>query len=159
MKAFPQMRNLYRMVLPIWIASAGFAFSAQAQMNWKMYRADYFTMKLPPGFEVKKASPVQDFQTFTVTMAGTVYATVYVGNQPTFPSLKRDGQSDVTNFKTKDVEIVSVWHDAHLLGREVLIQLNRPDGWPDSLHAWTAALPEDKLRVAEKIVSSIAVAL
>ena len=52
--------------------------------------------------------------------------------------------------------MVSVWKDAELLGREILIELHRPGGWPDCLHVWTAVLPPEKLRIAEKIVSSLA---
>jgi hypothetical protein len=144
------------MFLAVFIAFLACVVPASAQGGWKMYQGDYFTLKLPPGFEVKKSAPVQDFEIFTVTNAGSTYAGIYVGNQPTFPKIQRDGQNDLTMFKAKDFEMISVWKDVQLLGREILIKLERSD-WPTYLHVWTAVLPPDKLSTAEKIVSSVTI--
>ena len=143
---------------PVLVAFCASVFPAHAESDWKVYRGDYFAVKLPPGFEVKKTRPVQDFEIFAITSAGTTYASIYIGDQPTFPSLKRDGQTESTTFKSKDLEMVSVWKDVQLLGREILVNLNRSEHGPSCLHIWTEALPPEKLRIAEKIVSSVMIA-
>ena len=149
--------EVYRILVPAIVALCASTFPAHAEADWKMYRGEHFAMKLPPGFEVKTSRPVQDFEVLTVENAGTAYVGIYIGNHPTFPSLQRAGQNELTTFKANEFEMISVWRDVELLGREILIKLNRSEDWPSRLHVWTAVLPPEQLRIAEKIVSSVTI--
>jgi hypothetical protein len=139
------------------IALGAGAVCAQAQAESKMHREEHFSLLLPPGFEVKKSAPVQDFELYFVSKAGTAYVTVYVGNQPDFARLKRDGQNHVTTLRAPDFEMISLWKDTQLLGREIMVTLTHADTWPTRLHVWTAALPPEELQVADRILSSLTV--
>ena len=120
-----------------------------------MHKEEYFKLALPEGFDIIKKSPVEDFDIYTVSKSGEVYLSIYVGNQPTFPSLKKSSIDIVTLSKLPKLEMRSVWREGQLTGRELLIKLDPKMGWPMFLHVWTFQLPPDKVSVADRIISSL----
>lgn len=116
---------------------------------------EHFSVQLPDGFRVVKASPVEDFEMYTISKGAQPYLYVYVGNQPAFPKRMGSAGSDVSELEGPNVSIRSEWKGAQLLGRELLFKVANPKGWPTRIHAWTAQLQSSQVQVADRILFSM----
>jgi hypothetical protein len=117
----------------------------------------HFSIVLPGGFHVAKASPVEDFEIYTVSKDGTPYVKVYVGNQPDFPNRKAPSDGDRAVLETKQLRMVSQWSNNKLVDREVLVDIGRANGWPQYIHAWTVEGPDARIYLADRILVSLKV--
>lgn len=117
----------------------------------------YFSIVLPEKFHMTMREPVEDFQVYTISKGGLPYLYVYVGNAPSFPARTGLSPSDVSELDVPPLKILSERRAGELAGRELLVRLSAPTGWPMALHAWTADLPGDALSTADKMLFSLRV--
>lgn len=137
----------------------GFLLLVSVQManagDFTKQKFEHFSMSLPNGVVVKKASPVEDFEIYTLEKNGQAYLNIYVGNQPSFPKRSAAAQEVTTKFSSGDVQIVSFWRSNKLSKMELLLRLEK-QGWPTYLHAWISdGLSPEELGMAEAMLMSI----
>lgn len=115
----------------------------------------YFSIDVPKGFKLVKKSPVEDFYVITISKDDRVYVGVYVGNNPSYPSIEKTEDTQIEESKLGDVEIISQWKGDKLLHKEMKIKLANKENWPQFLHVFFGDVTKDEVMVAEKIVSSL----
>jgi len=115
---------------------------------------EHFSVQLPEGFQIVKASPGEDFEVYTISKGTQPYLYVYVGNQPTFPKTNPGG-NEISELEGLNISIRSEWKGGELIAREVLFKMPDIKGWPTRIHAWTARLAPPQLQVADRILFSL----
>jgi len=119
------------------------------------HKIENFAVSTPEGFSIKKSSPVEDFNIYSIEKNGKTYVLIYLGNHPDFPRRARGDQEATTKLNVGDVQVISIWRDKKLLKKEMLIKL-ATQGWPNYIHAWTTdGLVSSDMVIAENILMSI----
>ena len=118
---------------------------------------EQFKIVVPKGFKVTKKTPVHDFDLFIVSKGDKEYVTIYLGNHPNFPLIKKAADKDVKEFSANGVDMLSEWKGNAMIRKEIRIELKHNADWPQFVHAFSHELPGDQVVIADKILSSLVI--
>ena len=120
-----------------------------------IYKNEGFIVDIPTDLKVRKECPVEDFELHSFVIDTTTILTVYVGNQPSFPSCDVKGvsemQGEINGYAVRCVSSESQGKYT----REVLFDFSKIHDWPQYLHFSYAYLPLDDARIADQIIDSV----
>jgi len=118
-------------------------------------KVEKFSILTPNDFAIKKLSPVEDFDIYSIGKNGRPYVSIYLGNHPSFPRNSAGTGETITTFKTDNVQIISIQNNGKLAKKEILIKLTT-QGWPGYIHAWIIDdLTPTDIKMADDILMSI----